>query len=182
MTAPLSRETQGDRGHILEGSLCSWGAQHVCPPGPGLLCGPVWPPPDVDSIRAQQANHDTRGAGPSPGAEVTHCLAHSGDSAQPHSQAPVRGDLPVRWQPVPWQILLEAGQPALWGTEVGGPGLGQWRRSHVQAGKSRVRWLGGKTSGKTSSNVASGICSSFKPTSAISQGRQGVPCEGAARS
>lgn len=34
---------------------------------------------------------------------------------------------------------------------------------------------GKKTSGKTSSNVSSGI---FKPTSAISQGRRGVLCEG----
>lgn len=31
-------------------------------------------------------------------------------------------DLPVRWQPVLWQILLEAGQPVLWGTEAEGTG------------------------------------------------------------
>lgn len=50
-----------------------------------------WLPPDLSSTRAQQECCDTRGAAPSTGAEVTHCLAHSGALAQPCSQAPLRG-------------------------------------------------------------------------------------------
>ena len=82
-------------------SLLLGGAGHVCPPGLSLLCGPAWLPPDLGSTRAQQEYGDARGAGPSAGAET-----HSEASAQPGSQALVRGGTPVRRQ-----SALEAASP-----------------------------------------------------------------------
>lgn len=59
----------------------------------------------------------TTGAGPFTGAGIPHCLAHSGASAQPYSQAPVRRG-PTSQEAsstkgsFSWRL---GGKPALWG-------------------------------------------------------------------
>lgn len=113
------------KGWDGKGPLSSWGAQHDCPPGLSLLCGPVWLPPDLGSMRTQHENHDSRGAGPSTGAEVTHCLAYSQALAQPHRQAPVRGGPTCQVAAdnrgsFSWRL----GSQHSWGTEAEGLSLG----------------------------------------------------------